>query len=166
HESHHRYVVYQGESKEPAWLARCLRQADRVVVAARAADDPSPRDVERLLQGRSDVHLVLLHPDRTERPSGTAAWLAGRNLRLHHPGGLGGRTEGRRRARIVGGVAVGVAGGGGGAGGVVHPGVWRAFLERGIGPEALGGTGMGAAGSGLAALGGSPDAILGLGARL
>ena len=165
-ESNHRYVVYLGKSKEPAWLARCLRQADRVVVVARAGSDPAPRDVERPLLGRSDVHLVLLHPDHTKRPAGTAAWLSGRSLRCHHHVRLGVAADVERAARITGGEAVGIALGGGGARGFAHAGVLRALSEEDVALDVYGGTSMGAVGAGLAALGWTPDEILGLGKRL
>src|SRR5690606_17188272 len=135
-----------------AWTERCLRQADRTVLVARAGSDPTPGEFERRLSARSELHLVLLHPRDAARPQGTAAWLAERHVRAHHHVRMGLESDARRVARILAGDAIGLVMGGGGARGFVHAGVFRAFEELGVAPDIIGGTSMGAVGAALAAI--------------
>lgn len=165
-ETHHQYVIYEADRELSPWTERCIRQADRVIVVARANTDPGLRPVERRLGPESVVDLVLLHDPVVVMPNGTAAWLAHRNVRFHHHARIGDQNHAGRVARIVSGNALGIVCGGGGARGFVHPGVIRAFEEHGVAPDLYGGSSMGAVGAGLAALGWSADQIRRLGERL
>lgn len=165
-ETQHRVVLYQADERLTGWTKRCLRQADRVILVASAESDPGIRPIEAQLNERSEVHLVLLHDDTVTMPSGTAAWLAEREVAFHHHVRLSHDTDVARMGRLVTEIAVGAVFGGGGARGFVHPGVLRAFEEQGIVPDIIGGSSMGAVAAGLAALGWPSENIRRLGERL
>ncbi|HEX2190087.1 MAG TPA: cyclic nucleotide-binding domain-containing protein, partial [Longimicrobiaceae bacterium] len=171
-EAAYRFVVYQAEPGPTPWTRRCMRQADRVLLVARADDDPAPGEAERALlglEGRiTDAHevLVLLHPDGTRLPSGTRRWLEGRRVDEHLHLRWSEPEDFARLARVLAGRAVGVVLGGGGARGLAHIGVLRALREAGVPIDMVGGTSMGAAVSAQHAMGWSPDEILRMSRRL
>jgi len=164
-ESEWRYLVYRGDARFSNWTMRCLRQADRVLIVASAGADPSPgaleSDIERQFgeATSADRHLVLLHSDDTEHPSGTEAWLAPRRLDHHHHVRMRSEEDYARLARMVGGRAVGVVLGGGGARGLSHVGALRAIRDLDIPIDAVGGTSMGAIMGAVHAMGYAPEAI-------
>jgi predicted acylesterase/phospholipase RssA/CRP-like cAMP-binding protein len=164
-EAAHRFVVYEAEPGPTPWTRRCMRQADRVLLVARAGDDPRPGEAERALlglEGRiTDAHevLVLLHPDGTALPSGTRRWLEGRRVDEHHHLRWGEAGDFARLARVLAGTAVGLVLGGGGARGLAHIGVLRALVEAGVAIDMVGGTSMGGAIAAQHAMGWSPDRI-------
>jgi predicted acylesterase/phospholipase RssA/CRP-like cAMP-binding protein len=150
-EAQHRFVVYQAESSATPWTRRCLRQADRVLLVARAGADPRCSDVEKgllALEGRvTDAHevLVLVHPDGDSLPAGTARWMAERphaeehfHLRWHD------EADFARLARVLAGRSVGLVLGGGGARGLAHIGILGALTEARVPIDLIGGTSMGA----------------------
>lgn len=144
-ESRHRFVVYEADRDASPWTGRCARQADRVVLVARAAAPPAPGPVEAAVRReapRARVELLLLHED--ERPRGTVAWLEGRALDAHHHVRLGSEADFARLARRLAGCAVGLVLGGGGARGIAHIGVVRAIEEAGVPVDVIGGASMGA----------------------
>jgi NTE family protein/lysophospholipid hydrolase len=146
-ERSHRFVVLQADPTMTAWTQRCLRQADRVLVVARADGDPACTPIEKAVAEvapKARVELVLLHANATTRPAGTPAWLASRRVAAHHHVRLGRDEDLRRLARRVTGKPLGVVLGGGGARGFVHIGVLRALGEAGIEIDAIGGTSFGA----------------------
>ncbi len=147
-------VVLQADPGPTAWTRRCLDRADHVVLVADATADPAPTDAERsLLPARQLPHqrvtLLLQHAAGTDRPRGTLAWLAERDvddhlhLRAGHAGDIG------RLARTLSGQAVWLVLGGGGAKGFAHLGLIRAMTEVGLPIDGLAGSSVGA---GLAAL--------------
>jgi len=146
-ERDHGFLVLEADASFTPWTRRCLRQADRVLVVADATDDPAPGEMERALAAlglTARLELVLLHPDDTERPSGTAAWLEPRRVATHHHVRLGNDRDVGRLARRVSGRAVGLVLGGGGARGFAHIGTLRALEEAGIEIDMVGGTSIGA----------------------
>ena len=83
-ERDHGALVLEADPGWTAWTRRCVRHADRVLVVARAGDDPAPGETETALAGlglRTRTELALLHPDTTEQPTGTLAWLTARDGR-------------------------------------------------------------------------------------
>src|SRR5262249_62385853 len=86
----YRFVVLAADATASAWSARCVRQADRLLVVGRAGDDPTPSETERqlcALDGTAaavPTSLVLLHPAGAGLPSGTGRWFEGRSLLRHH----------------------------------------------------------------------------------
>jgi predicted acylesterase/phospholipase RssA/CRP-like cAMP-binding protein len=151
-ERDHDHVIYQPDGQDSAWSRLCLSQADVVLLAASAGDDPSVCAVEAraLATGPLRCELVLLHP---ARPQGMARWLAGRpvagyhHLRANQPGDVA------RLTRMITGTGCGLVLGGGGARGLAHLGVIRALEEAGVPIDVVGGTSMGAIMAGLCALG-------------
>jgi NTE family protein len=77
--------------------------------------------------------------------SGTAAWLAARDVFMHHHVALQDAADVRRLFRFLSGRAIGFVAGGGGAFGSAHLGAYKAFREAGADFDILGGTSVGAA---------------------
>jgi predicted acylesterase/phospholipase RssA/CRP-like cAMP-binding protein len=150
-EASFRFVIYEAGGQPTAWTRRCLRQADRVLLAASADADPRETDLEKALHElegqRLDAHetLVLLHPNGDQLPSGTRRWLEARPyVEAHAHVRLDRDQDMARLARVLAGAAVGVVLGGGGARALAHIGVLRALEESGLPVDLVGGTSMGA----------------------
>ena len=146
-ENGHDAVVYVADAQMSAWTHRCLMHADRVLIVGRAGADPAPGPVERAFRElglKTRAELVLIHPDGTERPTGTLAWLAARDVHTHHHVRIGNDRDLRRAARRVSGRAVGLVLGGGGARGFAHIGALQALEEAGVEIDVVGGTSIGA----------------------
>ena len=161
-EARQRYLVYEAEPEASPWTRRCVRQADRVVLVARAGTSPAARAVEEALRAeapRARVELVLVHDDATARPDGTAAWLEGRALHAHHHVRLGRDADVARLARLLVDRAVGLVLGGGGARGFAHIGVIRAIEEAGIPVDTIGAASMGSVVGAGYALGLAPEEL-------
>jgi predicted acylesterase/phospholipase RssA/CRP-like cAMP-binding protein len=157
-------VVLVCDTTQTSWTARCLRQADDLVVVAHADREvrPGPLEQEAIAAaGRREAgcHLVLLHsPEGT--PHGTEAWLAARPGVHHYHVRPGRSADLARLARLLSRKAVGLALSGGGARGFAHIGVLRALREAGIPVDLVAGTSMGAMIAAAHALGYAPDEIL------
>jgi NTE family protein/lysophospholipid hydrolase len=152
------YVVFEGGDEGAAWTTRCVRQADHVLLVARADDpDPAPTGPERALEEATKPRgvrrtLVLLHPDGATPPTGTAAWLEQRKVDGHLHLRLDRADDFGRTARILAGRAVGLVLGGGGARGFAHIGVIKALREAGVPVDWVGGTSMGSIIGGMVAM--------------
>ena len=140
------------------WDRLCARQADVVLLVARADASPRPGPAEQRLPAGSVTssarrELVLLHDDITTVPGQTAQWLSQRQVsRAHHvvatqPAHLG------RLARFLTGRPVGLVLSGGGVRGFGHVGVLRALEEHGIPVDVICGTSAGALVGGQFAMG-------------
>ena len=144
-EAAHDIVFYRGDAPDTPWTHLCERQADRVLLLARA-DRPLPtRPVhmpKERISGLPD--LLLLHPGNkgSNLPEHFAlrsgAFETHHHIRAERPDDI------RRLARFVSGRAVGVVLGGGGARGFAHIGVVKALAEAGVPFDFLGGVSMGA----------------------
>jgi NTE family protein/lysophospholipid hydrolase len=149
-ETRYRFVVLEADVTASAWSARCVRQADRLLVVGCAGDDPTPGETERQLcavDGTTvavPTSLVLLHPPETRLPAGTRRWLEGRALLRHHHVRVDDQESVTRVARFLAGRALGIALSGGGARGFAHVGVLEAVREAGVPIDVIGGTSMGA----------------------
>ena len=150
-------VLLLADPERTPWSERCIDRADQVLLLADATGDPEPSSSERaLLPARHLPHqritLVLHHPADADRPRGTAAWLADRDVdeHLHVRGGHTGDIQ--RLARYVSGRSVWLVLGGGGAKGFAHLGVVRAMAEVGLPIDGLAGASIGAALAGLVAI--------------
>lgn len=144
-----RQVVLIAEGGSDAWAARCVRQADSVVMVTRG-DAPGPElsPIERLaceLHPAKSRRLVRLHRRRVGVVAGTAAWLGRIEVGLHHHVALEDDADVERLARFLSGRAVGMVAGGGGGLGPAHVGIWKAFTEAGASFDAYMGTSVGAA---------------------
>ncbi len=148
---------------DDGWTARCLRQADDVVVVAMANGVPGTARVEGAAMEAARrrgaaVHLLLIHDDGAA-PSGTATWLAARpGARAFHVR-LGQQSDLRRCGRLLSRRALGLALSGGGARGFAHIGVLEALRQAGIAVDVVTGTSMGAQIGALHALGRLPADI-------
>jgi len=164
-ETRYRTILYAAEPTRSAWTRRCVCQADRLLMVAWGEADPAPGPAEDAIQAqglRTRKELVLLHPPRVTRPSGTARWLAPRQLHVHHHLRLNDGAHYRHLARALAGQAVGLVLSGGGARGFAHVGVLRALDDLGIEIDRTGGTSMGALIGAAFALGLSYVDIVGL----
>lgn len=165
-EASHRFLVFEADAEPTAWTRRCLHQADRVVLLARADEDPAPGPLERALLNHprrvtdAKQWLVLVHPERAHRlPEGTRRWLDGRNVEHHHHLRWGHAGDLGRLARHLAGRAVALVLGGGGARGFAHIGIYRALREAGVPIDLVAGTSMGASIAAQIAMGWSPDKL-------
>jgi NTE family protein len=139
------YVVYVADPTPDRWTKLCVRQADALLLLARAE---SPAGGWAALRGPHDhsmapqrSELILLH-DRALETGAAARWLADLPEVPHHhvqdPGDYS------RLARVLTGRGVGLVFSGGGARGFAHIGIVRALREARIPIDLVGGTSMGA----------------------
>lgn len=164
-ESAHDFVLYIADPEQTFWSEKAIRQADlvlRVGIAAQQTHVPVPENrLERfaaaLLQPDAQ-RLVLLHETR-EPISGTAHWLSGRSVGLHHHVALADRADIDRLARFITGHALGLVACGGGAFCAAHIGLYKALIESGLTFDAMGGTSGGSAMTAAFAMGKSPDDV-------
>lgn len=160
-ESQVQTIFYLADSHLSEWTQKCVRQADAVLLVGEAASSPELNEVERYAFARhapSARRLVLVHPSHRDAVSGTARWLDGRDVLMHHHV-TAAPEDVQRLERFVQGRATGFVAGGGGALGCAHLGVYRAFREAGHQFDVLGGTSVGAAMMAGLASGGSADRV-------
>jgi NTE family protein/lysophospholipid hydrolase len=139
-------LVLQADPAWSGWTRRCVMQADRVLIVARAGGDSAPGAIEQAfahLDLKVRTELVLVHADDIERPTGTLAWLEPRQVAAHHHVRLGNDRDLRRVARRISDRATGLVLGGGGARGFAHIGALRALEEAGVEVDMVGGTSIG-----------------------
>jgi hypothetical protein len=141
-------VLALSGTDNPDWRAMAVAECDEVVRVADATASPVPHpDEARLDRGRNAIlprqTLLLVHPDDTRHPTGTAAWLEPRRIDRHLHARLGNACDTGRVARILTGRAVGLVLSGGGARGAAHLGAFRAMQEAGSEPDLVGGTSIG-----------------------
>jgi len=148
------FVVYVGETAANKWTSLCVRQADALMLLARADNTPgewaalaAQRDASTAPQR---AELVLLH-EGTITPGAGARWSALQPATPHHH--VTSPDDVARIARLVTGQAVGLVFSGGGARGFAHIGIVKALREAGIPTDLVGGTSMGAIMGGGVALG-------------
>ncbi|EGT52358.1 hypothetical protein CAEBREN_29346 [Caenorhabditis brenneri] len=171
-------VLYQCDFHKTSWTRRCLRMADAILVVAIGNEG---RDQQVLADSllscnekgvRQSKELVLLWPESTPTPRGTAAWinesyysgyhhLRAPNRVFSFPGRAtemkvvdfyettvyceaSVQSDFSRLARILTGNAIGVVFGGGGARGAAHAGALRALIEKKVPIDMVGGTSIGA----------------------
>lgn len=148
-------LVADGDSE---WTRRCLRQADEVLLLARADAEAGVHPLEDQTRGRKT--LVLLHDESVAHPRGTARWLDRHPVDAHVHVRPALRRDVARLARIVSGNAIGMVLAGGGARGFAHLGVYKALREAGIEIDYVGGTSMGAIIAAYLSLDQPPDALI------
>jgi NTE family protein len=144
------FVVYCADPDATTWTKLCVRQADALLLLARAeapdGDWPllagdGARDAFGPRSGAHRAHLVLLH-DGPLAPGHAARWRARAPGTPHHH--VTDAADVARVARLLTGRAVGLVLSGGGARGFAHVGVVKALREAGVAIDAVGGTSMGA----------------------
>jgi len=140
------YIVMESDAKNPAWIQRCLHQADRVLFVAKANSDPNPRPVENLckkLAPTTPTELILLHEPEERVPRNTDKWLECRNLAQHHHIRHNNSQDLSRLGRLLTNQGIGLILSGGGARGFAHIGVIKALKEANIPFDYVGGTSIG-----------------------
>jgi NTE family protein/lysophospholipid hydrolase len=149
-EARHAFVIYQTDRQRSAWTVRCLRQADRILIVADAAENPEPGAVELAAERQVtdgpgvEKVLVLLHAKAKSVYRGTSDWLRRRDVSAHYHVVLDEPVHVRRLVRLLTGRAHALVLGGGGARSFAQIGVLRALDEAGFEIDVLGGTSMGA----------------------
>ncbi len=146
-EQAHDLILYCAEPTATSWTRLCLRQADRVLLIARARPDrdgtgPPEGLAEIATQRRCDLVVVHEAEDRTAEPLAEDWQAVPVDLHCHLRPGNDGDLQ--RLARILTGRAVGLVLSSGGARGFAHVGVVRALRQAGVPLDLLGGTSMGA----------------------
>ncbi len=140
------YVVYVGEVHAGRWSSLCVRQADALLLLARA--DAAAGAWEALakpqepIMARQRAELVLVHDAELVRGA-AARWLARLDGVTHHHH-VTCKSDIARVARMLTGRGVGLVLSGGGARGFAHIGIVKALREADIAIDLVGGTSMGA----------------------
>jgi NTE family protein len=147
-ESENEFVVYCADPEPSTWTKLCVRQADALLLLARAeapagdwpgfTPDPAGGGTRA---GEHRAHLVLLHED-AQAPGHASRWRQRVPGVAHHH--VADTADVARVARLLTGRAVGLVLSGGGARGFAHVGVVKALREAGVCIDAVGGTSMGA----------------------
>lgn len=159
------HVIQVAEDPAAPWADTCVRGADLVLLVGRAGGDPGRNVLEdglfdrELASWRPRTHLVLVEPEATQTPTGTAPWLRHRPVELCHHLHLGWRSHYARLARFVVGAPVGLVLSGGAARAFAHIGVLRAVRDAGVPVDVVIGTSAGALIGGQFAMGWSPEQI-------
>ena len=169
-ETRYQFILYEADMSETLWTNRCLKQADQIVILARASG-PRPLDGNAAgvfsRDGATSVKrtLVLLHADPSRLPRNTRQWKDLLQAQDHYH--LAGESDAQyaRLARIFAGKAVGLVLSGGGACGFAHIGVIRALEEASVPIDLIGGTSIGATVSAQYALGTSWEEMVRLGRK-
>lgn len=162
-EAKYRFIIYEADTEPTAWTVRCMRQADRLLLIARAGTSPAPGSIERHigeLSAWGRTELLLVHEPDIARPVGTKLWLRSRPVRRHHHLRQGKTDDLHRLGRWLTNRAQGLVLSGGGARGFAHIGVWKALVEAGIQIDAVGGTSMGSIVAAALAMGDDPDSLV------
>ena len=145
-ESANDFVVYVAEAKAGRWSSLCVRQADSLLLLARADSESGPWPIhsrpQEAMMASQRAELVLLHDGELVRGA-AARWLAGlpAGIPHHH---VRNKSDVPRVARMLTGRGVGLVLSGGGARGFAHIGIVRALREARIPIDLVGGTSMGA----------------------
>lgn len=146
-ERDNRYVLYITDPTLSQWTQRCIEQADRILYIGSASASHALQPVEKAIQTQYPqirTELILLHPESTTLPSGTANWLDERTVHTHHHIRLNDKSHIQRTARRLTGHATGVVLSGGGARGFAHLGALHAFEDEQVVVDMIAGTSIGA----------------------
>ncbi len=136
------HLVMAGDPSDETWNRQILRSADAVLILARPGHIPSlppgllPDSLRRI--------LLILHPDGSTPPRGTAAATEACQASSRFHLRENSREDWSRLGRWLTGRAVGIALAGGGARSFAHLGVIRALREHGIPLDTAAGTSLGA----------------------
>jgi NTE family protein len=148
------FVVYVGDPGPGRWSSLCIRQADALLLLARAEAAAGPW--EALVSPRESsmapqrAELVLMHDGQIARGA-AARWLAIQPGVPHHH--VVDAADIARVARMLTGRGVGLVLSGGGARGFAHIGIVKALREANVPIDLVGGTSMGGIlGAGVAQL--------------
>lgn len=155
------FVLFLADAEATAWSEKVIRHADLVLAVGQHDADHELNPLEHLAAkflAADASRLVLVHPQR-QRISGTARWLQGRRVAMHHHVAMSEPKDFARLLRFIAGEARGLVACGGGALCAMHVGVYRALTEQGHEFDIMGGTSAGSAMVAAFALGNSPEEI-------
>jgi|RhiMethySRZTD1v2_1073278.scaffolds.fasta_scaffold101693_1 NTE family protein len=147
-EQEYELICYLADDSVSDWTRKAIRQADQVliVVSGPVAEPPNPVEAFAFAtHPPSRRRLVRLHERRSGSVAGTAAWLEQRDVGQHHQVSVEDDRDFKSLHRFLTGRATGYVAAGGGGFGPAHIGVFKAFAERGVTFDILGGTSVGAA---------------------
>ena len=138
------YVVYVADAQPSVWSNLCVRQADALLLLARAESAAGSWAVLDGQRGASlapqRAELILLHDGEFTRGA-AARWITKHPDISHHH--VTGAADIQRIARVLTGRGIGLVLSGGGARGFAHIGIVKALREAGIPIDLVGGTSMG-----------------------
>jgi NTE family protein len=138
------FVVYVADPSESAWTRQCCRQADVILLAARARASlrqwPASISDAAIKRG-ARIELALLH-DGAFAAGAATRWLALLPVASHHH--IVDSTDLGRVARLLTRRGVGLVLSGGGARGFAHLGVIKALREASVPIDFVGGASIGA----------------------
>jgi NTE family protein len=144
-ESANDFVVYVADPTATPWSKLCVRQADTLLLLARAEREAGPfaaiEGTRNSSSASQRAELVLQHTDSI-LTGAAARWCAAHPGLPHHH--VRAERDVARISRLLTGRAVGVVMSGGGARGFAHIGVVRALQEAGVPIDMVGGTSIGA----------------------
>jgi NTE family protein len=146
----HQYdlIAYVADDTLTDWTRKVIRQADEVLIIGLGDAPDGLNPVEAFAFATHRVarrRLVRLHDHRIGFVEGTAAWLRDRDVGMHHHVALEDDADFKSLHRFLIGRAVGFVAAGGGGFGPAHVGIYKAFQERGVTFDLLGGASVGAA---------------------
>ena len=147
-EQEHELIVYLADATLSAWTQKAVRQADQVLIVVAGDAAEALNEVETFALSTHPVsrrRLVRVHARRDGLVSGTGAWLAARDVAMHHHVALEDDADLASLHRFLTGRAIGFVAAGGGGLGSAHLGIHKAFAERGVVFDILGGVSVGAA---------------------
>jgi NTE family protein len=137
------YVVYVADPTESAWTRQCCRQADVILLAARARANVLPWPASVVAAGRergTRMELALMH-EGSFAPGAATRWRQSLPGASHHH--IVDGADLGRVARLLTRQGVGLVLSGGGARGFAHLGIIRALREARIPIDFVGGASIG-----------------------
>nr|WP_321400736.1 cyclic nucleotide-binding and patatin-like phospholipase domain-containing protein [uncultured Desulfobacter sp.] len=148
-EAENEFLIYQATSSDAGLVAEVIAYADQILFVAQSGTEKKRSRVEVELADEPGVklmrkHLIVLHPEKTNCCEDKLAWQAPRDVERVYPATPDDLSDYQRIVRFLVGKAVGVVLGGGGARGFAHLGALKAFEEKGIPVDLIGGNSMGA----------------------
>jgi len=148
-EAENEFLIYQTNATDAGLASKVIECADQILFVAQSGSAKKLSKVETGLAKEPGVklmrkHLIVLHPETTSCCEDKLAWQGPRHVERVYPASLDDLSDYHRIARFLVGKAVGIVLGGGGARGFAHLGALKAFEEKGIPVDLLGGNSMGA----------------------
>ncbi len=144
-ESANDFVVYVGDPAPGRWSSLCIRQADALLLLARADAQAGPwlamAGARESSMAPQRAELILLHDGNIARGA-AGRWLGAVQAGIPHHH-ITGPADISRLARLLTGRGVGLVLSGGGARGFAHIGIVKALREAGVPIDLVGGTSMG-----------------------
>jgi NTE family protein len=146
-ESSYDVTVLVADHSLTPWSEKVIHHADLVLAVGLHTADAQENALERVaavLLPSDARRLVLTHATQS-RVTGTARWLDGRQVGMHHHVALNGDADFSRLVRFIMGEARGLVACGGGAWCAAHVGIYRGLKHLGYDYDMMGGTSGGSA---------------------